>query len=467
MKYIPKQMHRAAIEFLLQHPRAGLAASPGLGKTAVVETVIKQLLEKRPEKRVLIVVTKKILVSEGWQREAEKWDHLSGLKVVPISGTPANRKRILDHLPQVSVVNYELIPWLLEQTFDRWPWDLVVCDESHKLKKYNGSWFGGKPRKRDHQGNLVPAKPGLRHVAGRTARWINLTGTLSPNSIQDVWSQTALLDGGARLGPNITAFRNRWMHQGRDGFSWQANPGAAEAVGRLLSDTWLSLQAKDFLDLPPVIYNTVPVPLEPNHSKAYRFLEDEFFLRLTQGEVIEAANAAVLSGKLMQFCQGFLYDDAAGWTDIHNAKLDALADLLEEIDRPVIVAYQFKADLARLQARFPQAVHFTGSPETIRAFGAGEIPILLIHPGSAAEGVEGLQAGTDTLIFYCMTWNAGQHDQVIERIGPTRQLQAGHPRPVTIHYLAVQNSVDLLAIKRVRDKLTVQEILTQAAKGRP
>lgn len=473
MKWTPLSLQKDALDFIMNKPKTGLLASPGLGKTAVVLTAIKTLLARRPEKKVLIVLTKKVLDSEGWQRECLKWDHLNGIKITPIVGSPAERAAILANLPTITCINYELLPWLLELTAAKWPWNLVVLDEAHRTKAYNGRWFAGKPAQYEKdvitgkRKKIADMKPGLIHVAPKTERWINMSGTPSPHSIADMWSQTHLLDGGRRLGHNITAFRNNWMRQGRDGFSWEAQPGAAEEIGHAVGDICLSIKARDYLDLPELVSNVVDIVMPPKIKAQYKFLEDEFFAKLKDGEIIEAANAAVLSGKCMQFSNGFLYREDHSWEDIHNTKLDALEDLLDEIGGPAIVTYQYNpADLKRILSRFPKAVVFDGSKGCIKAFAEGKIKTLLLHPGSAAEGVDGLQDGTDTIVFYSMTWNAGQHDQVIERIGPTRQLQSGHPRPVFVHYLATRGTVDMLALKRIKDKQTMQEIITEAMKER-
>jgi SNF2 family DNA or RNA helicase len=461
VKFIPRSYQRASIDFLLKTPKAAFSAQPGLGKTAVALTVIDKLLTKRPEKRVLVIAPKGVLDTNVWQGECDKWDHLQNLRVSAITGSQHDRARILEQRAPLNIINYDLVPWLLEHLDEKWPWDMVVLDEAHRAKRYNGAWFAGKKAKRDENRKLIaPAKRGLKHIAGKTQRWINMSGTPSPHDVSDLWSQTFLLDHGARLGHTISSFRDRWMKKGYDGHSWSSIPGAEREVGAAIADICISLKAADYLDLPDLIQTVVPVAMPASFRPQYKHLQDEFFLRLKNEKVIEAANAAVLSGKLLQATSGFLFtDDRGNYEDVHTAKLDALADLIESLDRPVIVTYHFKPDLARLQKRFKDAVAFDGKPKTIAAFGAGKIPILLMQPASNSEGINGLQAGTDCIIFYGLDWNAGQHDQVIERIGPTRQLQAGHPRPVFVYYMVMQRSVDELVLKRVRDKKSVQDIL--------
>lgn len=233
-----------------------------------------------------------------------------------------------------------------------------------------------------------------------------------------------------------------------------------------IDDICLSIKAADYLDLPELISNTIEIKLDDAMMREYKKLEDTFFLQL-EGKVIEAANSAVLSNKLLQFTQGVLYTDKTGaWQEIHKAKVDAIKELSDEVNAPMLLAYHFDFDRDRLLKIFKGAVEFNGTLKQIEAFGRGHIQHLVLHPGNAGHGIEGLQDGSDTIAFFGSHWSLEEHDQVIERIGPTRQLQSGHPRPVFAHYLVAQNTVDEMLIERLVHKKTEQEIFMNALKRR-
>ena len=462
MQFKPRPYQKQGMRWLYDRPKSALWAQPGMGKTAITLTVFAKLLLDGQAKRGLIVAPKRVLDTDVWGNETRKWDHLAVLNVTPIVGSPKDRAAIIASGAALCAINYELLPWLVETYYATWPWDTLIFDESTKLKRYNGVWFRGRPRKKDDDGAVVrEATPGLMHVTPKTRRVWNLTGTPAPNNVGDLWSQTYLLDGGARLGINITRFRQRYMRATRVEHVWEPRPGAEAEVAEALKDLCLTLKAADHLDLPPLVQNVIPVAMPSAAHRTYRTLEREFFVQV-QGKTVEAVNAAVLSGKLLQYANGFLYTEGnEAWEDIHDAKLDALEDFMEEADGPVVVCYKYKADLARLGKRFPDAVVFAGRTEVER-FSRGQIRMLLLHPGSAGHGIDGLQNHCNTLVWYGLTWSLEEHDQVIERIGPTRQVSAGKTNPVFIHYLATQRTVDDLVLERLIEKKSVQEILLNA-----
>lgn len=474
----------------------------------MVLTVIDKLRLIDVLDKSLVIVPKRMLDTEGWQRELAKWDHLSDLAIEPITGNAQERRAKLSSPKPIHLINYELLPWLLDQLIYQWPYDLVVPDESTKLKGHDSTWFKGNAARKDHiaigsrlrlpndtefyldqdtkrgvlPGNTRVTKPkeeqgirllafdrtpGLAHIATKTKRWVNMTGTPMPNGVKDLWSPNYLLDQGQRLGKNITAFRETYQaphpyvkHVYVD------QPGALDRVIAATQDVTLSIKAADYLDLPELIANVIDVRLDDALMVQYRHLEDEFFLAL-QGHIVEAANSAVLGNKLLQFTAGALYTDKKQtWAEIHTAKLDALADLTDEVGGPMLVAYHFESDLTRLMKRFKGAVRFTGQTAQIKAFVKGEITHLMMHPASTGHGIEGLQDGTDTIAFFSSNWSLENHDQLVARIGPTRQLQSGHPRPVFVHYLAAQDTIDQRVLQRLIEKRSVQEILMDALRQR-
>lgn len=471
MIYHPRSYQAIGTDFLVANPRAALQMEMGLGKTVSTATAIDILRSFGEVGKVLVLGPKRV-VNITWPDEFAKWDHLRHLDIVPITGTAATRQRLLHSDAPVHAINYENVPWLLEYLGDAWPYDLVVADESTKLKNPMSLRFNGRAKQRKEvNGGLVtvPAKRGLKHVAGRTKRWINLTGSPMPKSPHDLWSQMYLLDGGKRLGKNITAFRERWFTQDRysGSHTWEPFPHSQAEITALIRDRCLTLKAADYLDLPPLVHNRIEFDLPHTAAELYRDLEREFYLDLGEHE-IAATNAGVLSGKLRQFTAGALYTNPDGaWEEVHREKLDALDDVIEEAGAtPVMVIYHFKSDLVRIRAAFPQARHLDHKPQTVRDWNAGRIPILLVHPASAGHGLN-LQGGSNIAVFFSLDFDLDTHDQVIERIGPARQLQSGHPRPVFIHYLVARDTIDELCLERLIERRAMQDIFKEATKRRP
>jgi SNF2 family DNA or RNA helicase len=216
------------------------------------------------------------------------------------------------------------------------------------------------------------------------------------------------------------------------------------------------------------------VDLPASVRRHYRELEKELFTRFEGGGEVEAFNAASLTMKCLQAANGAIYLDPDRYPpvngeqvtiEIHDAKLQALESVVEEAaGMPVLVAYHFKSDLARIQRAFPQARALDADPGTIRDWNAGRIPMLLAHPASAGHGLN-LQDGGNILVFFGLWWDLEQHEQIIERIGPTRQAQSGHNRPVYVHRIVARKTVDELVLRRLKTKASVQSLLLDAMKG--
>lgn len=226
------------------------------------------------------------------------------------------------------------------------------------------------------------------------------------------------------------------------------------------------MRASDYLDLPPLVENVIGVDLPPVARRHYRELEKEMFTTLASGHEVEAFSAAALTQKCLQCANGAMYvDDKGSYQEVHDAKIEALKSVVEEAaGAPVLVAYHFKSDLARLARAFPQGRALDADPGTISAWNAGKIPILFAHPASAGHGLN-LQDGGNIIVFFGLWWNLEEHAQVIERIGPTRQAQSGHNRSVFVHHIVAQGTVDELVLARLKTKASVQSLLLEAMKG--
>jgi hypothetical protein len=401
----------------------------------------------------------------SWPDELSKWDDFSDLDHSAIAGTAEQRRLALRKDRALHIINYDNIPWLLDELGDTWPFRHVVCDESSRLKSHAALRFRGRAARAaevDEEGNIIrdamPARRGLRHVAAKAQRWVNLSGTPAPNGLLDLWSQTYLLDGGRRLGRTITEYRNRWFRQGRDGYSYEPIPNALEEITARLSDICLTLDVADYVDLPELVTNVVYAELPTTAARTYRQLERQFFVEIT-GVPIGADNAAVLTNKLLQAANGALYaaPGSREWVQLHDAKLEALHSVIEEAaGANVIIAYNYASDRDRLRRAYPDAAVLDGNPGTVAAWNAGKINKLLLHPDSAGHGMN-LQYGGNIMVFFGLTWRLESYLQAIERIGPTRQMQSGLDRRTFVHHIVARRTIDEAVMDRLLHKATVQE----------
>ena len=459
--YAPRLYQQPATEHLLTHPRCALWAGMGLGKTVSTLTALDALFLSETAPALILGPLR--VARRVWTDEAAKWEHLRGLEVSPIVGGLPARIAALKRDANVFTVNYEILPWLVDYLGERWPFGTVVADESTRLKGF-----------RLRQGTLR-ARAIARLAHTKIKRWINLTGTPSPNGLKDLWGQTWFLDAGERLGRTFSAFQQRWFQVSFDGFSIEPLPLAREQIEGKLADLCLSIQAEDHFDLAKPIINNVYVDLPTSARRLYRDMEKEMFLEL-EGHEVEAFNAAARTQKLLQLANGAVYVDplvssedvssARMWKEVHDVKLQALEEIIEEAaGAPVLVAYQFRSDLTRLLKAFPKA-RLLSSDESIRAFALGTISVGLAHPKSMGHGVEGLQEHCNILAFFGHDWNLEEYLQMIERIGPVRQMQSGHKRPVFVHHIIARDTVDELVMARREGKRSVQDLLLAAMKRR-
>jgi SNF2 family DNA or RNA helicase len=448
----PHPYQKQIVDHQLTVARGGTWAGMGLGKTVSTLTTI-DALQLSGEGPALVLAPLRVAQST-WPDEARKWTHLSGLEVVPIVGDLRSRERALKRDAAVYTINYEQIPWLIEHAMtEGWRWPIVVADESTRLKGF-----------RLRQGTKR-ARALARVAHARVTRWINLTGTPAPNGVEDLWGQTWFLDKGERLGSTFASFTDRWFAPDRSGYGVSPLPHAQREIEERLADIHITIDKG--LDVDAPIVNQIYVNLPKRARELYRAMEREYFAMISASAQIEAANAAVKSGKLLQLANGAVYtDDQGAWAEVHDAKLQALESVIEEASgAPVLVAYHFRSDLARLQKAFPKARVLDAEPQTLRDWNAGRIPILLAHPASAGHGLN-LQDGGHILVFFSLSWNLEEHDQIIERIGPVRQKQAGHNRPVFVHYLLAGDTIDNLVLDRLRNKRDIQAVLLEAMRAR-
>jgi SNF2 family DNA or RNA helicase len=459
LPYNPRAYQHTIIDHVLDVRRGAVWASMGLGKTLSTLTAL-DILELAEPGPALVLAPLRVAAST-WPDEAKKWAHLRNVEVSAVVGTPAERRAALKRPATIYATNYDNLPWLVEHFGDTWPFRKVVADESTKLKSF-----------RLRQGG-VRARSLARVAHCKVDRFVELTGTPSPNGLQDLWGQAWFLDKGARLGRSFEAFKARWFQSIQVGADRHAVrlkplPFAQKQIEDYMRDLCLSLDARDYFDISDPIVNVIRVDLPAKARRLYKDMEREMFLALECGAEVEALNAASKTIKCLQLANGAVYTDdtCSAFAEIHDAKLQALEDVIgEAAGAPVLVAYHFKSDLARLQRAFPEGRPLDKDPQTIREWNAGKIPVLFAHPASAGHGLN-LQDGGNILAFFGHWWDLEQFQQIIERIGPTRQAQAGHDRPVFIHHIVAADTVDELVIARRESKRGVQDLLLEAMKRR-
>lgn len=461
MIYKPRPYQHLITAHELERARGGVWAGMGTGKTAATLEAIatRQMTNARPE----LVLAPLRVAQSTWPDEAAKWSNLSHLEVVPIVGDVEARRRALMRDAPIKTINYENIPWLVEELGERWPFDHVTADESTRLKSFR---LGGKGGRRARS----IAKIAHKVITG----WTNLTGTPSPNGLVDLWGQGYFLDAGERLGRTFTAFENRWFRKGYNDFGLEALPFAQEQIEDRLRDLHITIDAADWFDIAEPIVNIVKVELPAKARRIYDEMEKQFYTEVRSDidgrhmHEIEAFGAGAKSVKCLQLANGAVYLDDSGerWAEVHDAKLRALESITEEAaGMPVLVAYHFKSDLARLKRAFPYGRVLDADPQTIRDWNVGKIRLMFAHPESAGHGLN-LQDGGNIVAFFGLWWSLEAHEQIKERIGPVRQLQAGHNRPVFEHYIIAADTVDELVFARLQTKRAVQDLLLEAMRER-
>lgn len=374
----PRDYQRALIDFTLSRRRVMLMAGMGTGKTSSTLSVALARILAGASRRVLVIAPQRV-ASLTWPDEVSKWDNFNGLTISRITGDAKARNAALTTSADIYTINYENIVWLLKTLGDAWPFDTVIADESTKLKNYRTRQGGQRAR-------------ALASIAAKTKYWINLTGTPTPNGLKDLWGQVWFIDGGARLGKSYSAFMARWFYS-PPGNQYKLLPHAhafAEIMAAI-SDICISVEAKDYLDLPPLIENIVRVSLPEKAQDAYDRMEKEFFAELESGAEIEAMNTGVKLNKCLQIASGAIYTDATrkSYETLHDEKLHALADIIDEAcGMPVLVAYNFKHELDRLKKYFKQGCEFDRNPATLKAWNAGEIPVMFCHPACLHPATE-------------------------------------------------------------------------------
>lgn len=448
LPFTPRPWGIVASEFIGSVKRCMLMAVPGMGKTSAVYAVIRALQLLGSSFFPVLVIAPKRVCELTWPVEAKKWTWFEGLKVIPILGEADARDDALLRKGDVYVINYDNVQWLVEKLGKRWPFRIIVADESTALKSY---------RKGGDKGKRARA---LAEIAHGTGRWINLTGTPAPNGIKDLWGQMYFVDFGARLGTSYTAFARRWLETCPYTRRVKARPGAAEEIYALIADCTMSLRAEDWFDVKEPVRFQKEVELPPAARRLYDEMERTYFMELGERGVF-APNAAVLSSKLLQIASGAVYDAAKAAHHIHDAKIEGLRSIVNELGgEPLLVAYWFQFEVPMLKAAFPE-MRFLTTAKDQDDWNKGKIDLMGIHPASSGHGID-LQHGGRAMAHFTHTWDLEKRIQVEERIGPVRQMQAGLDRNVLQYDLVARNTIDLEVLARQAGKMSVQDALMAA-----
>ena len=454
--FTPREYQKLSISYLHDHDRCGLWAGMGMGKTVSVLSMLSIKERMGTLTKPVLVLAPLRVAKNVWPAEVCKWTHLSNLDVIPIVGEPKTREALLRRDAPVFSINYENIPWLVDALGDRWPFGTIVADESAKLKNFR--LRGGGVR-----------STALSKVAhGKTKHFYNLTGTPATNGLQDLWGQTWMLDAGERLLKSYTLFKERWFKPNPYGFGIEPMPFADAQIRARIKDIHLTIDPKDYFDLKEPIVNNVIVELPDAVMSLYKQMQKKFFAEI-EGTVIDANSAAAKSQKLLQISSGAIYlnsdsPSSKEWKEIHDEKIEALRRIVSEASgAPILVAYQFKFDITRLTRAFPDARVLDDKKSTEDEWNAGNIPILLVHAKSAGHGLN-LQDGGNILVFFGIDWNLDDRLQLMERIGPVRQLQSGYDRPVYIYNILANTHIEELVMERINTKRSIQDILLDAMK---
>ena len=407
--------------------------------TALFDLILDMFLIRK----VLVIAPLRV-ARDTWPSEIKKWDHLKGLTYSVAVGTEADRKAALMQTADVYIINRENVDWLVNKSGIPFDFDMVVIDELSSFKSYQAKRFK----------SLLKVRPKLKRIVG-------LTGTPSSNGLMDLWAEFRVLDLGERLGRYITNYRNAFFRPDkRNGeviFSYKPLPGAEQQIYDRICDITISMKSCDYLKLPECVINEVPVVMDEKEMAVYDKFREDMVAKIKDTE-IDAANAAVLSGKLLQMANGAVYDEEKNSLHIHDRKLDALEDLFEGANgKPVLIAYWYQHDAERIKARFP--VRKIKTSKDIEDWNAGKISAAIIHPASAGHGLN-LQSGGSTLIWFGLTWSLELYQQTNARLH-----RQGQTDTVVIHHIIAIGTIDEQVMKALRKKEKTQDALIDAVRA--
>ena len=440
-----------AKDFIIGHPYAAVILDMGMGKTATTLSAVKELMFDRFEVTKVLVIAPLRVANTVWSDEIEQWAELRHLRYSKIVGTPKQRKVALQKDADIYIVNRENLPWLVEQCSPYFKWDMVVIDELSSFKSWQSKRFKA----------FMAMRPYMKRVVG-------LTGTPSSNGLMDLFAEFKVIDGGERLGRFIGEFRSRYFEEGRRNgnivYEYIPMDYAECQIQDKISDITISMKALDYLDMPDLISTKKLVRMSEKEKEKYSQFKKEYVLSELDGLEVTAANAASLTNKLVQLSNGAVYSDDHTVVALHEQKLDALEDILESANgEPVLVAYWFKHDLARIIGRLEKLKvksRVLKTEEDIREWNKGNVPVGLLHPAGAGHGLN-LQKGGHHLVWFGLTWSLELYQQTNARLWR----QGQESETVVIQHIVTEGTIDEEILKALENKDAQQERLIAAVKA--
>lgn len=447
-KFKPHGYQKTGIEHILNNPEAGLFLDMGLGKTVITLTAIEYLIYKDAAIRSALVIAPKKVVENTWTDEAAKWQHTKKLKLVRIAGMEKQRKAALKVKADIYLISRDNIAWLVGQFGgSALPYDMLVIDELSSFKNAKSQRFKA-----------------LKGCLPSFAWRVGLTGTPSPNGLQDLWSQLYLLDRGERLYRTEGAYKAEFFHQYEHQVKIR-NKKCADEIHRRIGDICIAMKAEDYLTLPERVDNVIPIRLSDRCREQYREFEIEKILELVDdigGETtVTVKHAAALCNKLLQFGNGAIYDEERNVVHIHDEKLDRLEEIVETANgQPVLIAWAYQHDrdriLARLKKYKPRQMK---GRQDLLDWNAGKVQVMLAHPASAGHGLN-LQAGGSIIIWFGLTWSLELYQQFNARLH-----RQGQEQGVIVHHLVALGTMDERVMRALREKDEGQSSLMQAVRA--
>lgn len=449
MKFKPHNYQQYAIDFIIKNPIAAILLDMSMGKTAICLMAIQHLMYESFEVNKVLVICP-LRVTLTWRDELAKWSQLSGLSYSIVKGTAAQRKKALKQEADIYIINRENVPWLINTSGVPFDYDMVVVDELSSFKNHQTA---------RHKA-LMKVRPTVKRIVG-------LTGTPASGGLMDLFAEFKLLDGGERLGRFIGTYRLNYFRpdkvNGNIVYSYKLLPGAEEKIYDKISDITISMKAVDYLDMPELITTEYPVYLDEDEMQKYEELKKDLILSTPEHEVT-AANAASLSNKLSQMANGAVYTDGGEVIKFHDKKLDALEDIIESANgKPLLVAYWYKHDYTRIVERLEKiGIDYMkiDTDESIRKWNNKEIPVALIHPASAAHGLN-LQQGGNTMVWLGISWSLELYQQACCRLYRQGQTEG----TVSIIHLISKGTIDEKIMKALSEKDNTQSALIDAVKA--
>lgn len=448
MKFVPHPYQQKCIQAILTKPGVALWLEMGLGKTVTTLTALELLMFDFCTVRKALVIAPKKVAEATWQDEAAKWEHTKKLKISTILGTEKQRTAAAEAEADLYITNRDNVVWLVNHFGRRWPFDCVVLDEASSFKTHSTARFKA-----------------LRRVRPQIDRVIELTGTPAAQGLLGLWAQAYLLDGGQRLGKRFTDYRLRYFkpdkRNGMQIYSWKPAPDSQEQIENALSDIVVCLKAADYLTLPELTVHDIPVALDKTAAQQYREFEQQSLLEV-EGETITALQAAALTNKLLQLCNGQLYDASGQAHELNECKLESLSELIEALDgQKCLVFYAFRFDEESILRELKRAhrglrARVLRGADDAAAWNRGEVDVLLAHPASCAYGLN-LQAGGHNIVWYSLPWSTELYQQANGRL-----YRQGQQQPVIVHRLLVKGGADELVARSLQNNANSQELLMRA-----